>query len=147
MAQVFFCPGRLCFLPWEAVRDAGGLKCRKNAGKMERTFKNAGKVAFEHIWEGLGKQICVATSCKKKHGILLVWVSLDTARKCLGRQVFFLNHVEIYGILLVWDFLDLSWECLAWALLSSKHAKICGILLVWISLDISWGVLVDRFRR
>ena len=27
---------------------------------MEGTSENAGKVAFEHVWEGLGKQVCVA---------------------------------------------------------------------------------------
>ena len=45
----------LCFLLWDDSIAAGGLKCRKNAVKMKRTSKHAGKVAFEHIWEGLGK--------------------------------------------------------------------------------------------
>ena len=31
---------------------------------MEGTSTNAGKVAFEHVWEGLGKQVCVAEPCK-----------------------------------------------------------------------------------
>ena len=31
---------------------------------MEGTSKNAGKVAFEHVWQGLGKQVCVAEPCK-----------------------------------------------------------------------------------
>ncbi len=37
---------RLCLLPWKDARDAGGLKFCKNAVKMKRTLKNAGKVAF-----------------------------------------------------------------------------------------------------
>ena len=54
--------------------------------KVKRIQKNAGKVTFEQIWEGLGKQIWLLNHAKIRC-ILLVWVSLDVSWERIRRQV------------------------------------------------------------
>ena len=39
-------------------------KCHKNAVNREGRSGSVGNVAFEHVWEGLGKQVFVAKPCK-----------------------------------------------------------------------------------
>ena len=55
MAQGSLCPGRLCLLPRKDARDAGGLKCRKNAVKMKRTVKMQVKLPLDSALDEKGR--------------------------------------------------------------------------------------------